>query len=67
MDIDETTPKARKLETDGTVLDPAEIQPEITKLKSSKDDPYPVHQESVEMRGMLLVGGRDMLNSKREA
>lgn len=68
MDVDETTPKAKtnaiKGEPNGKDIDPAEIQPEITRLKAGKDDPYPVHSEDVEQRGMLLVGGKETLQSK---
>ncbi|KAG7562476.1 hypothetical protein FFLO_02055 [Filobasidium floriforme] len=66
MDVDETTPKAVKGERDGPTIDPDEIKPEITKLKSRKDDPYPVHCEDVERKGMLLVGGKETLESKLE-
>ena len=65
MDVDETTPKAVKNEVDDTMIDPDEIKPEITKLKSAKDDPYPVDSEDVERKGMLLVGGKDTLRSKQ--
>lgn len=64
MDVDETTPKAVKGERDGPTIDPDEIKPEITKLKSRKDDPYPVHCEDVERKGMLLVGGKETLESE---
>jgi hypothetical protein len=37
MDVDETTPKAVKGERDGPTIDPDEIKPEITKLKSKGD------------------------------
>jgi hypothetical protein len=64
MDVDETTPKAVKGERDGPTIDPDEIKPEITKLKSRKDDPYPVHCEDVERKGMLLLGGKETLESE---
>jgi hypothetical protein len=64
MDIDETTPKAVRSESKGMANDPAEIKPEITKLKSKRDDPYPVQDEKVQKRGMMLVGGNELLQGR---
>ena len=64
MDIVDTTPKAVKSESNGMTVDPAEIKPEITKLKSKRDDPYPVENERVQKRGMMLVGGNELLQGR---
>jgi hypothetical protein len=64
MDVDETTPKAVKSESYVEGIDPAETKPEITKLKSRQDDPYPVKDEQVQRRGMLLVGGNELLRGQ---
>jgi len=64
MDVDESTPKAVKSESNGMAVDPAEIKPEITGLKSKRDDPYPVQDEKVQKRGMMLVGGNELLQGR---
>jgi hypothetical protein len=61
MDVDEIAPKAVQ---GGSMFDPDEIKPEITKLKPRKDDPYPVHSEAVQRKGMLLVGGKETLEGE---